>query len=378
MNIVFICGALEPGHDGVGDYTLKLAGELQNTGHKVSILALYDWYVDECNDQGYESVINCIDVLRLSSDCSGKRRFFAAKEWIDRINPNWLSLQFVPFSFQRKGLPFRLGYFLNKVGTGRRYHIMFHELWVGMPVKASKKHIFWGWLQQQIIRLLMAELKPLVVHTQCRLYLAQLVQLGFRVSHLPLFSNIPVVSSGMAVKSHESNNKISPFTSISLIIFGTIHPQAFMRKLIEQVSSYKQRHTVQFKLILAGKCGSYQDKWISASRSAGIEVTVLGEQTQEEISAALSRATIGVTTSALPMVDKSGTVAAMLEHKLPVICVGHSWTPRGVQSPARPPGIYLLEEGCIEACLIGPGQVSNSVTVSETAKQLVDELALHK
>ena len=40
MKLIFICGSLEPGRDGVGDYTRRLAGELIRQGHQIAIIAL--------------------------------------------------------------------------------------------------------------------------------------------------------------------------------------------------------------------------------------------------------------------------------------------------------------------------------------------------
>jgi Trk K+ transport system NAD-binding subunit len=42
MKIAFICGSLEPGRDGVGDYTRRLAGELVKQQHEVLVIAFND------------------------------------------------------------------------------------------------------------------------------------------------------------------------------------------------------------------------------------------------------------------------------------------------------------------------------------------------
>ena len=46
MNILFLTGGLEPGQDGVGDYTRLLAGVCKTSGHKVSIIAINDSKLD--------------------------------------------------------------------------------------------------------------------------------------------------------------------------------------------------------------------------------------------------------------------------------------------------------------------------------------------
>ena len=45
MRIVFICGSLEPGRDGVGDYVRHLAVAVAQQGHETAAVALRDPFV---------------------------------------------------------------------------------------------------------------------------------------------------------------------------------------------------------------------------------------------------------------------------------------------------------------------------------------------
>lgn len=384
MEIVLICGTLEPGCDGVGDYAIRLAEELDRMGHSASILAINDRFVNNNNiDDIVPGLINQVRILRIPSILPEKHRLELSKAWLKQLNPTWVSLQFVPFSFQNKGLPFALGSFLKKLEVGFKWHIMFHELWVGMPKGTSRKHVIWGWLQKHIVKALIVKLQPHGIHTPCQLYHAQLTHLGFDVKHLPLFSNIPVKAMAYQLQQTESAIPItngddnwfnSPnLSEISLVIFGTIHPQALAGKFIELVSTFMERHGLKIKLTLVGRCGPYQEFWISACRLTGISVEVKGEQPAETISYLLSNADIGISTSAFAMIDKSGTVAAMLEHKLPVICVGNTWVARGVDTPKLFDGIYALHDGCIEACL-SRAKPKRPFCASEAAKRLIKDL----
>lgn len=384
MEIVFICGTLEPGCDGVGDYTIRLAEVLSGVGHKVSILSINDWFVNnsDVNDI-VPGLIHEVRTLRVPSTLPEKHRLELSKAWLKQLNPDWVSLQFVPFSFQSKGLPLALGSFLKKLEVGFKWHIMFHELWVGMPKGTSRKHVIWGCLQKQIIKALITKLRPKSIHTPCQLYHAQLIHLGLNVRHLPLFSNIPVKARAYQLQHVESavpdincadNWFNSPnFSEISLIIFGTIHPQAQLAKFIELASKFMERHGLKIKLTLVGRCGTCQELWVTSCISAGISVDVKGEQPAETISFLLSNADIGISTSAFAMIDKSGTVAAMLEHKLPVICVGQTWIARDVDTPKFFDGIYALHDGCIEACL-SPARPKKPFCAVEAAKKLIKDL----
>jgi hypothetical protein len=370
MKIVFVCGSLQPGHDGVGDYTRRLAAEMLIQGHEVAIIALNDAKLDTKLESIQRSENIDLPVLRLPTAWPNKLRFNIAKEWVDKFNPEWISLQFVIFSFHPKGLPVGIIGFLAVLGKSRRWHIMFHELWVGMPVGASRKHIFWGWLQQKIISWLILRLKPKVIHTQSMLYFAQLTRLGFKVNHLPLFSNVPVVTNFKS-KSIKKANEIK---HISIVVFGTIHPQAPVEQIVNEVILYKKATKSEVSLTIIGRSGIEQEHWVSVWKSAGICVNVLGEQPLAYISKVLGEATIGLSTSALAMIDKSGTVAAMLAHKLPVICVANPWKPRRVILPTPPKGIFELQKGCIENCLEMKRDKIFSHEVSNITRTLIKTL----
>lgn len=349
MKILFLCGSLEPGHDGVGDYTRILAAELIRTGHDARVISLNDTYLYEKLEciQFYGDLQ--VPVLRLPALWPTRRRFKEAKRWTDGFDPDWISLQFVIFSFQSKGLPIGLSYFLARLGNGRHWHIMFHELWVGMPVGASLKHILWGWLQQKIILSIIFKLKPDIIDTQSWLYYAQLTKLGFNVNYLPLFSNIPVAEN--FVENDEEKSINGSRKNISMVVFGTIHPAALIEQLLEEVKAYKRSNNTEIILTIIGRCGPEQERWVSAWKSAGLKVQVLGEQSVTTISHVLSRASVGIATCAIAMIDKSGTVAAMLKHGLPVLCVARPWISREIDILKTPPGIIELSKGALDACM---------------------------
>ncbi|MEO8112604.1 MAG: glycosyltransferase, partial [Ginsengibacter sp.] len=192
MKIIFICGSVEYGRDGVGDYTRRLAGELISKGHEAGILALNEKYISTEINCKQKSGIYDIPVLRLSASVTYKQRLRSARLWIDEHNPEWLSLQFVPYAFHTKGLPFGLADAFANIGKGRLWHIMFHELWIGMDIDSSWKNYLSGLVQKHLIQSFISKLRPKVIHTQSILYLTLLTQLGYNVHHLPLFGNIGI------------------------------------------------------------------------------------------------------------------------------------------------------------------------------------------
>jgi hypothetical protein len=73
VKIVFLCASLEPGRDGVGDYTRHLASECVRRGHECTAIALHDPHVNN----EFETVEDGVTVVR----------FPATESWSGNISP---------------------------------------------------------------------------------------------------------------------------------------------------------------------------------------------------------------------------------------------------------------------------------------------------
>jgi glycosyltransferase involved in cell wall biosynthesis len=335
MKIVFLCGSLEPGKDGVGDYTRRLAGELIRQGHSCGIIAIMDRGAQEIIQGNQDSEHLNIPVLRLPFSKGYNLNCKEAKPWIDAFDPDWISLQYVPFSFHPKGLPFGLGNAIQLLAKGRKLHVMFHEFWVGINKEASFKLQIWGMLQKVMISSFIKSINPLAIHTQAKLYQIHLNKIGVAASLLPLFSNIQVVSS---------NPKFKDPNLLRFVVFGTIHPRAPIEAFASSAGKYAQENNLDVEVVCVGRCGPELKRWINICESEKITIKVLGEQPSAKISEVLSTANWGLTTTPLLTAEKSGTVAAMLEHGLPVICISKSWKVKCFPIEHTPFGIQLFKE----------------------------------
>lgn len=311
MKIVFICGSIEPGMDGVGDYTKILAGTLIALGYEVSIISLYDTYVSKIKLETQE---NSIKTHRIPFHLDEAIRFKELNTIINNFNPDWISFQFVIFSFHPKGLPWMLGIKLKRVIGNRNVHIMFHELWVAMDQESSFKLKILGKLQKLIINNILKQIKPKVIHTHTPLYQWQLSKIGFDSHILPLFGNIPVKD---IYKKQQKGYRF--------LVFGSIHFGAPIEVFAEELLSLELQNNKISEVIFVGRCGSEQIYWEKVLQEKGISHTSLGEQSVENISEILMGSDYGITSTPYLLTEKSGTVAAMLEHGLPVICVARNW-----------------------------------------------------
>lgn len=328
MNQIFICGSLEPGRDGVGDYSRMMAAALIERGAQVALLAFNDAYMEGISLEEQEQRGVHIHALRMGRNEAAGKRVSEAKKWIDQLDPEWLSLQFVPYAFHKKGLPWRCASQMQKIGKGRKWHIMFHELWVGMSKTDKPKRKIYGWGQKQIIRNMIYSLKPEIIHTQTHLYQAYLHQMNLDVKYLPLFSNI-------ASRANESLDKKG---KIKIAIFGSLHAGANFTEFIDWLLS---REIINFEFCFLGDNGLEQKKWLEVLQKRRIPYKLYGWLSERMVSHKLSQCSWGLTSTPYSLVEKSGSVAAMLEHGLRVYCIGRDWKPRGICTD--PSGTEVIE-----------------------------------
>jgi len=365
-----LCGSLKEGCDGVGDYTRRLAGQIMSEGHTIGIIALNDQHIlkmwlGEQQSGGYN-----IPVLRLPSCKQNFHQFKHAESWLKEFNPDWISLQYVPFSFNAKGLPFNFARELLKLAPKRQWHIMFHELWVGMHNGASTKESLWGQIQRQLILSMIRKLQPNLIHTQSSLYKKQLEKMGFEAHLLPLFSNIPV-----AEKSFESEDKargiLQKGRKIYFVIFGGVHKGGPVIQFAEEIKAYSDRAEIPVSLLIVGRGGSEQKYWEKTWTQLGLEVEIMGELPELQLSEILSRADFGITTTVFSKVEKSGSVAAMKDHGLKIICVAADWKPRGMPQELEIPGVVEYKKGGLDKFFQADNEPGAFSKVKEVSNLLI-------
>ena len=316
MKILFICGSAEPGKDGVGDYTRRLCGELIRVGHMAQIVSLCDKKTTTFTNQNQEVEEVKVTVYRIPSSSSKHQRLLWSQEILNKVQPDWVSLQFVPYSFNPKGLPFWLPSFLKTLKGNHKWHIMFHELWLGIDIESSFRHKCIGKLQQLIVKKLVHKINPYLINTQNKLYQFFLQSHNIIAEVLPICGNIPLT----AIKK-EANK------CIQFVLFGTIHPGApfkdFVNDLLLATSTFKK----PIKFVFIGKNGTELSTFTAILENHKIGYEVLGVQSEDVISQVLVNSDFGISTTPYFQTEKSGVYAAYREHQINTICVSREWTP---------------------------------------------------
>jgi hypothetical protein len=327
MKVAFLCGSLAAGVDGVGDYTRRLADELTRQGHSATAVALRDVHVSEPVVETMRTETDPTILLRIPARLPWPQRIEMARRHLDEFCPDWVSVQFVCYGYHPKGLVCGLAEKLSPLFTGRKVHIMFHEIWLC-------KELGWGWrkravgaLQQFFIRRFVGVVKPNVMHTSNATYAALLSRSGIPASELQLFGNVPVLEPSPSewIKSRlrdvlGSGYRREDFWFFG--IFGALHRQWPPEPLLTCLSQAAERAGKRPVLLSIGRIGhAGLELWNDISRNYASHFTFvhLGEQPAELISEFLSSLDWGIATTPRSILGKSGTVISMLEHGLPVI-----------------------------------------------------------
>lgn len=321
MRIIIICGCLEPGKDGVGDYVRILAKELFLLGVKPFLLAVNDHYISsEEMDHGE------MQSYRLPANQDWREKMANSKKWINKIHPQHIVWQFVIYAYHPRGLAFWPIYLLkNLLYKYSKVSIMFHELWIGAAKEDRLIDKFTGEIQRLLIKWLVRELNPETVFTSNTTFINLLKNQGIESNLLPVFSNIPFVSGAKLefIQDLKRQNADIPEGALKLGLFGRIPYSWEKKKFIDQVKKISE--AIPVVLFIAGKSDRSTAEEIAvfgANYLPSLKIVSLGEMSVPMISGFLQYVDFGITMNAPQTIGKSGVFAAYTEHGLPVIKAG--------------------------------------------------------
>jgi len=324
LKIAFIHSCLEPGRDGVGDYTIALASQCAVQGAEVSALAVNDPFVSGPE----ETTRDGVPCLRLPQSMTWRERSLFSRPFLDARAPDCVSLQFVCYAYAKRGLAFRLGSWLEPLVRGRSRHIMFHELWIGQDPGDPLKKRAVGWLQRRIIQSLVRSLRFDVVHSSNQYYLAALQRASIPARELPLFGAIPLKPTLEFDWIYEAARSagwlMTPENRHQFLVcgfFGSIHPTWPPEPLLSQLNTAATRLNQRLVILSIGRQGAGGTVWdeMQERHRSRIQFLLLGEQPKGRVADYFGFLNYGLATTPRALIGKSGSVAAMVEHGLPVI-----------------------------------------------------------
>jgi hypothetical protein len=327
VKILFLCPSLEAGRDGVGDYTARLVRELHGRGHECFCIAINDRHVaPSCTAiSQFYSTIQAQPVVRLSSQQTWCRRSRTIQQLASDFGPDWVSLQYVPWGFESRGLHLGLGANLSPIVRRPRLHVMCHELWMeGSLFKLNNRIL--GALQKRFVARLFRVLKPRVVHTHTPLYRKMLRDIKVRSDLLPIHGNIPVSSTRAEGRSWLKEQTGCSGRGLFFGFFGEIHSSLNLDVLAALARDCANR-AVEVCVLSAGHLTpAGMEAWYRVTSILGGTAMCkhLGRMGVTDVSKFLSGLDEGLSSYPPEFAGKSGGVAAMLEHGLAVRLLGHS------------------------------------------------------
>ena len=338
MKILFITPSLEPGKDGVGDYSKRLGKLLETAPSEEVHCRFLSW-----NDGFVDAHWNDENLLRIPSSYEESRKLEIAREFVANFAPDWISIQWVSHGFQAKGLFSAQIRSLSDLCSSFKVHWMIHEIWLGAKKESTIKERLIGFVQKRLYRKMFDQLKPALVTTQSKAYAYLLPEIGIPVSRLPLPSNIPQTGS---LFTKDTRKFIAG-------VFSHIHrevtTESFFPSFIEFCKELNRQPVVRHagKNSEAGDCiwNDWIQKWGNQ-----IQFESLGMLTEEKISEFLSSLDVGISMTPFALSDKSGVNAAFLEHRIPIFCLSDHVHFRGFSAelahsdlPIAHPGENLLK-----------------------------------
>lgn len=367
MKITFICGSLAPGKDGVGDYTRRLAEELQAHGHQCQLISIND------SETTHDTSTSGVEVERfrdgLEPDNSKE-----INRLVDLWKPDWISLQFVCFAFHPKGFIHELTPLIKDLRQGRKLEIMFHELWVGEQPSLPFKHKIMGRIQEWQILRAMKIWQPDSLHTSNRLYQHVLKRHGWDSERLPIFGNITI-----AEPNTPENLQVKEGERVILFPFSQRHDWN-LRETLDRLLELSKAADVSLKLVQIGGLRSGLQHWDhieSFVSEHNWSYLRLGPQSEETISQWMLAADIGISSAHIHLADKSGAAIAMHEHGLPVICTITEPVSKRFRDPPNPDdGLYSLfdEQGTLVELFRNPPKRLPQSRLPKTALNWVESM----
>ena len=325
MKIVFICSSLEPGRDGVGDYVRRLACEMIANDHRVIAIALHDSFLTDIKNEVQEFSGIKLPVLRIPAKQSTAYRYGYLQTRLKFFKPNFISLQYVGFGFHKYGLPVAILLNLRKAIGNVKLHIMLHELWCGMAANAGYKEKALGLSQKVFLKLLIANLKPHAIFTSIEPYRLYLKQIGVTATVIPIFGNIPIADTGSEKdwqKLVESAN-LSPVIQcpnnwLILGFFGTTYNCEGLDTMIKFVNEAAKLAGLKLGILAIGNSRG-QDVAELAKTLDNTIYRETGPLSAGILNRVLQLINIGVVTSPVDGINKSGSAIAWMERGIPVI-----------------------------------------------------------
>ena len=322
MSFVFVTGALPAGRDGIGDYCRVLADAVAATATAPALLSL----ADAAEEAGLER----FPTLRLAAARPWPERIALARRFLEEQRADRVFLQLSPYLYQPRGLLQEAAPHLGALLAERRPLVMVHETWVGeLPYHGWKDRLIGPWQRRGFLSAL-AAVQPGAVFTNLPLHRQQLARHAIDATLLPLPGNAAVSDAQAPL------TLVPPVAGIFGALWPRFDPSAALDGFVREAGGAAT-------LLLVGRHGAPQRLAAWRQRHPGLTIVETGPLDVAALSGHLNLLSFAIGISPWELAGKSGTIAALLEHGVPVLTVwGDPGQPSGVPDDRaallHPPG----------------------------------------
>lgn len=292
---------------------------------EVMLLSLNDKFILTTWGSSERNVDFNLSIKRISSKYKRKTRFSLAQKYIDEFRPEWISLQYVPYSFHKKGMDIFLPHFFLKLKKGYKWHLMVHEPWVSNEVFFTRDTII-GLIQKHLFRNLVTKLRPFLIHTSNPYYREILKSGGVHSELLHLPGNIPVIYEKTCLMQKEFNElgilEDSRNQWLVLGTFGRIRANVLYTALLEKVLKTPETANKKIAFLSIGSTGPFAEIFFAEIKKKFRDRVLIhdfGYREVAEISAFFQCLDFGIASVPYHLIGKSGAYAAMRHHGLKVL-----------------------------------------------------------
>lgn len=306
MRMAIVAPTLPPALNGIGDYTGMLTAELAEAGHAVSLIVRQDSQAETQRAifNGTADVLKVFDADRPAT-C---RAIFDVIVHM-RPRPQWLILQYNPFSYGRRGMNLVLPSVLRDVSVrlGLRVAVMFHEVYV--PITHWKFAVMTTWQRWQFCQLARAaDVLLFSIEPWVRRYRRWFSSKP--MFHLPVGSNVP----NLRLRHGEARQRLGlGDDEVVLGVFGTAHVSRSLA-LVRAAADAVRARDRSVRILYIGPDGA-------KVRAALGELPAItdGPHDAAEVSRRLSAIDVFLATYSDGVSTRRGAMTAALQHGLPIV-----------------------------------------------------------
>ncbi len=234
---------------------------------------------------------------------------------------------FSPYQFDLRGVVSRALVELPEMIQGMTASILFHETWIG----DQETDGFWtrlvGFTQRRLVQMLVHDLRPIKLYSTNPVYCHMLESYDIKTVIVPHCGNVPVqqtdarawlpqalARAGAAV----GPDGLKDFFLIGL--FGSLYDGLELPRLLPSFEAVARRKGKRPLIASIGIMGNRSEgaRW-HKTYGEQFGLVDLGPTTTLRISQFLNCLDLGVATTPIALVGKSGTAAAFVEHGIPLL-----------------------------------------------------------